>query len=134
MSAAAAAARLPAVEQPQSAPATRPSSGSSAARSAASGSPTQDSVYISTAQAMSREYASAQSSSGRASAAAQPAAASHLLTPSAQAAVLGLRQSPAAVGRTGSSLRAPWATYEVLKVSVSADFLTQQVAVSMQEC
>ncbi len=67
---------------------------------------------------MSREYALAQPSGGRASAAAQPAVAGHLLTPSAQAAVLGLRQSPAAVGQAGLSLRAPWATYEVLKVSV----------------
>ena len=72
----------------------------------------RDSIYVSTAQAMSMESASPQPSTGRAlSFARQPTAGS--LTPSAQAAVLGLR-SPAAGKRASVGLRAPWATYEVL--------------------
>ena len=110
---AAAGARLHAVGQLQSAPATRPSSGSSTACSAASES--RDSLYISTAQAMSREYALAQIGSSGAPAAARPAATNNTMTPSAQAAVLGLRQSPGAQARAGTGLRAPWATYEVAK-------------------
>ena len=59
--------------------------------------------------------------SGRSTpAAARPATAGSLMTPSAQAAVLGLRQQPAAGGRAGGGLRTPWATYEVPQPSIRA--------------
>ena len=95
------------------------SDGAGAASPGAPRSLQRDSIYVSTAQAMSRECASPQPRGARAPSVARHGKAGSLTT-SAQAAALGLRQSPAAAGRAGVGLRTPWATYEVLVLPTPA--------------